>query len=106
MAFDHRAIALEGRERLRAKLSYTNAGFALAPPTFTLSELRQIYVAALGYPVSATNLQRVLLRRGVLEPTGEHRTHGRSGGRPGAVYRFRSRELEVTDPFAALRPPG
>jgi 8-oxo-dGTP diphosphatase len=106
MAFDHDAIALEGRERLRAKLSYTNAGFALAPRTFTLSELRGIYVAALGYPVSATNLQRVLLRRGVLEPTGERRSPGRSGGRPGAVYRFRSRELEVTDPFATLRPPG
>jgi ADP-ribose pyrophosphatase YjhB (NUDIX family) len=105
-AFDHEAIALEGRERLRAKLSYTNAGFALAPQTFTLSELRTIYVAALGYPVSATNLQRVLLRRGVLEPTGQRRSPGRTGGRPGAVYRFRSRELEVTDPFAALRPPG
>jgi ADP-ribose pyrophosphatase YjhB (NUDIX family) len=106
LAFDHEAIALEGRERLRAKLSYTNAGFALAPHTFTLSELQRIYVAALGYPVSATNLHRVLLRRGVLEPTGERRSPGRSGGRPGAVYRFRSRELEVTDPFATLRPPG
>jgi ADP-ribose pyrophosphatase YjhB (NUDIX family) len=106
MAFDHGAIALEGRERLRAKLSYTNAGFALAPETFTLSELRRIYVAALGYSVSATNLQRELLRRGVLEPTGEVRSPGRAGGRPGAVFRFRSRRLEVTDPFAALRPPG
>src|SRR3990172_241733 len=31
MAFDHGAIALTGRDRLRAKLSYTNLGFALAP---------------------------------------------------------------------------
>ena len=31
MAFDHEAIVLAGRERLRAKLSYTNIGFALAP---------------------------------------------------------------------------
>src|SRR4051794_24733787 len=106
MAFDHGTIALEGRERLRAKLSYTNACFALAPETFTLSQLRQIYVAALGYPVSATNLQRVLLRRGVLEPTGERRDPGRAGGRPAALFRFRSRRLEVTDPFAVLRPPS
>ena len=106
LAFDHRAITLAGRERLRAKLSYTNAGFALAPPRFTLSELREIYVAALGHGVSATNLQRVLLRRGVLEPTGERREPGRSGGRPAALYRFRSRRLEVTDQFAVLRPPG
>jgi ADP-ribose pyrophosphatase YjhB (NUDIX family) len=106
LAFDHRAITLAGRERLRAKLSYTNAGFALAPPVFTLSELRELYVAALGHEVSATNLQRVLLRRGVLEPTGKRRESGRTGGRPAALYRFRSRRLEITDQFAVLRPPG
>jgi len=59
-AFDHGAIVLAGRERLRAKLSYTNAGFALAPETFTISQLRDLYAAALGHDVSATNLQRVL----------------------------------------------
>jgi 8-oxo-dGTP diphosphatase len=105
MAFDHGAIALAGRERLRAKLSYTNIGFALAPPAFTVSELRGLYRAALGHDVSATNLQRVLLRRRVLEPTGEMRPSGRGGGRPAAVYRFAGAGLEVTDPFAVLRPP-
>jgi 8-oxo-dGTP diphosphatase len=47
----------------------------------------------------------VLERRGLLEATGERRTPGREGGRPAAVYRFASRDLEVTDPFAVLRPP-
>jgi 8-oxo-dGTP diphosphatase len=42
LAYDHRAIVLAGRDRLRAKLSYTNIGFALAPPVFTVSELREI----------------------------------------------------------------
>jgi ADP-ribose pyrophosphatase YjhB (NUDIX family) len=106
LAFDHDEIVLAGRERLRAKLSYTNIGFALAPPAFTISELRVIYQAALGHDVSATNLQRVLLRRRLLEPTGEARPPGRSGGRPAAMFRFRSGELEVTDQFAVLRPPG
>ena len=106
LAFDHEAITHAGRDRLRAKLSYTNIGFALAPETFTLSELRDIYAAALGHDVSATNLQRVLLRRRVLEPTGGTRTPGRAGGRPAAVYRFALDDLEVTDPFAVLRPPG
>ena len=105
-AFDHGALALAGRERLRAKLSYTNLGFALAPEAFTISELRDLYGAALGHDVSATNLQRVLLRRGVLVPTGGHRAPGRAGGRPAAVYRFSSTDLEITDPFAVLRPPG
>jgi ADP-ribose pyrophosphatase YjhB (NUDIX family) len=106
LAFDHRAITLAGRERLRAKLSYTNIGFALAPATFALSELRDIYAAALGHELSATNLQRVLVRRGVLEPTGRRREPGRAGGRPAALFRFSTPKLEVTDQFAVLRPPG
>jgi 8-oxo-dGTP diphosphatase len=105
MAFDHAEIVLAGRERLRAKLSYTNLGFALAPPTFTISELRELYAAALGHEVSATNLQRVLVRRELLEDTGERRPPGPHGGRPATVFRFRSRELAVTDQFAVLRPP-
>src|SRR6266511_1596493 len=105
-AFDHGEIALAGRERLRAKLSYTNLGFALAPPTFTLSELRELYTAALGHEVSATNLQRVLLRRELLEDTGERRASGPHGGRPATVFRFRERELAITDQFAVLRPPS
>ena len=105
MAFDHLAVVLAGRERLRAKLSYTNIGFALAPATFTIAELRRLYRAALGHDVSATNLQRVLLRRRLLEATGDMRPPGRAGGRPAAVYRFRTRDLEVTDQFAVLRPP-
>jgi hypothetical protein len=105
LAFDHEAIVLAGRERLRAKLSYTNIGFALAPAEFSISELSGIYSAALGYPVDPTNLRRVLERRGLLEATGERRAPGREGGRPAAVHRFASRDLEVTDPFAVLRPP-
>lgn len=106
LASDHESIVLAGRERLRAKLSYTNLGFALAPAEFTVSELRDLYAAALGHDVSATNLQRVLLRREVLEPTGRRRAPGPAGGRPGSLFRFRSGELEITDQFAVLRPPG
>jgi hypothetical protein len=106
LAFDHESIVLLGRERLRAKLSYTNVGFALAPQTFTLSQLRSVYAAALGHDVSATNLKRVLLRRGLLRPTGRRREPGRTGGRPAELFRFRAHRLEVTDQFAVLRPPA
>jgi ADP-ribose pyrophosphatase YjhB (NUDIX family) len=105
-AFDHGSMVGSALERLRAKLSYTNVAFALAPPTFSIAELREIYVAALGYEVTATNLQRVLLRRGVLEPTGEMAASGRAGGRPATLYRFVTSGLEVTDPFAVLKPPA
>jgi ADP-ribose pyrophosphatase YjhB (NUDIX family) len=103
---DERELVEAARARLRAKLSYTNVGFALAPETFTISELRDVYVAALGYDVSATNLQRVLLRRGVLEQVDGVRAPGRAGGRPASLFQFRERRLAITDEFAALRPPG
>lgn len=105
LSFDHKPIVHAGRERLRAKLSYTNIGYALAPETFTIADLRRLYVGALGHDVAATNLRRVLLRRGLLEPTGEQREPGREGGRPAALFRFRTRSLAITDQFAVLRPP-
>lgn len=106
MAFDHASIVRSGRRRLRSKLSYTNVGFALAPPEFTMSQLSGHYRAALGHDVAATNLRRVLLRRGQIEETGRSVPSGRSGGRPAALFRFRTRQMEVTDAFAVLRPPN
>jgi 8-oxo-dGTP diphosphatase len=105
LAFDHERIVLVGRDRLRAKLSYTNIGFALAPAEFTISELRDLYRAALAHDVSATNLQRVLVRRHLLVATGTRREPGPAGGRPAALYGFRTPALEITDQFAVLRPP-
>jgi len=103
-AFDHGSITESGRDRLRAKLSYTNIGFALAPATFTIAQLRDIYAAALGHPVSATNLQRVLTRRGVIEATPAAVRPTPMGGRPATLHRFAARTLIVTNPFPAFRP--
>lgn len=106
IAFDHVEIVTAAHDRLRAKLSYTNLGFALAAREFTISALRELYVAALGHAVSATNLQRVLTRRALLVPTGAVAPPGPAGGRPAALFRFADRTLRVTDAFAVLRPPG
>jgi ADP-ribose pyrophosphatase YjhB (NUDIX family) len=103
-AFDHGSIVESARERLRAKLSYTNIGFALAPETFTIAQLRDIYAASLGHPVSATNLQRILTRRGAIEATPATVRPAAAGGRPATLYRFAARTLVVTNPFAAFRP--
>ena len=105
-AFDHGSIIGSARERLRAKLSYTNIGFALAPATFTIAQLRDIYAASLGHPVSATNLQRILTRRGVIRPTSAQARPTPAGGRPATLYEFASRSLVITNPFAAFRPPA
>lgn len=106
MAFDHASVVRSGHRRLRAKLGYTNVGFALAPPEFTMSQLSGYYRSALGHDVASTNLRRVLLRRGQIEETGSSVPPGRSGGRPAALFRFRDRNLQITDEFAVLRPPN
>lgn len=103
-AFDHAEVIADGVRRLRAKLSYTNIAFALAPAEFTMSELRSMYAAALDRDVAVTNLQRILVRRGQLEATGEQRSPLRGGGRPAGLFRFTGSRLQVTDPFATLRP--
>jgi 8-oxo-dGTP diphosphatase len=104
-AFDHHFFIEAAVARLRAKLSYTNIGFALAPQEFTISELREIFSAALGYEIDSTNLARVLTRRHVIAATDRTAPSGQAGGRPATVYRFISHDLTVTDPFAVLRPP-
>jgi len=104
MAFDHGSIVGSAVERLRSKLSYSNIAFALAPQEFTVAQLRDIYAAALGREISATNLQRVLQRRGQLTPAGRTATPGSHGGRPAALFRFAHHQLQITDPFAVLRP--
>ncbi|GED98233.1 NUDIX hydrolase [Gordonia crocea] len=101
---DHAAIVAAARHRLAGKLSYTNIAFALAPDEFPMSELSEIYGAALGYPVDTTNLLRILSRRAVITATGGVR-RTRGGGRPPALYRFTESSLRVTDEFATLRPP-
>ncbi len=106
LAFDHQPIVLAARERLRAKLAVH--GTSLRTRTgdvFTVSELRDLYLAALGHDVSATNLRRILLRRGLLQTTGLQRDPGPEGGRPAALFRFSTRALAITDQFAVLRPP-
>lgn len=105
-AFDHDLFIRAAVDRLRAKLSYTNIGFGLAPAEFTVQTLRTVVSAALGYEVTATNLTRVMVRRRMIEPSGGVVGPGARGGRPAAVYRFTHRSLTVTDPFAVLRPPN
>ena len=102
---DHADIIAAAQHRLVSKLGYTNLGFALSPSEFTISELRAIYEAALHYRVDATNLQRTLQRRHVIEATGATTTPGAEGGRPARLFRFVHTRCEVTDASAMLRPP-
>ena len=102
IAFGHADAVHRAHERLRGKLSYSNAAFALAPERFTLRELAEVYEAVLGYAVDATHLRRLLERDHLIAPTGGRRS---TGGRPAEEFAFSDRELVVSRPLAAFRAP-
>ena len=62
-------------------------------PSFTIAELRRVYATALDHDVDPTNLQRILTRRGMLEPTGTTAASGpdrRPAGRDVPVHHRRA----------------
>jgi 8-oxo-dGTP diphosphatase len=74
--------------RLRAKLGYTTIAFHLLPPSFSLSELQQVYEAVLDRALDKRNFRRRIHAAGVLEATGDTRRDG--SHRPAHLYRFRA----------------
>jgi len=103
MAFDHGRWSSTPYPARRQDF-YTNIGFALTPREFALSTLRDIYSAALGHQVDATNLQRVLERRNVSPAPAPRRGPDAAVASCGAV-RFNESRYRVTDELRRLRPP-
>lgn len=92
LGFDHNDIVTYAHERLAAKLSYTNAVFALMPRLFTLSQLQVAYEAVLGKKLDKRNFRKKFLSLGLIQPTSEFHMEG--AHRPARMYKFNSQELE------------
>jgi 8-oxo-dGTP diphosphatase len=87
LAYDHRAIIEYAHDRLKAKLSYTNASFALLPPLFTLSQLQSVYEAVLVQPLDKRNFRKKFLSLDLIEETDQMLREG--AHRPARLYRFK-----------------
>jgi 8-oxo-dGTP diphosphatase len=85
LAFDHRKIIDYARQRLRNKLDYTNVGFELLPPKFTLTELQLVHEAILAEILDKRNFRRKITQRGIVKPVDEWIETGR---KPAQLYRF------------------
>ena len=88
---DHRRILATALARLRAKIRNRPLVFELLPPVFTLFELQKTVEAILGPHLHKQNFRRLVEGTGLVEPTGEVRTH--TGGRPAKLFRFRREVL-------------
>jgi 8-oxo-dGTP diphosphatase len=92
LAYDHGDIIRYAHERLRSKLTYTNAAFALLPQAFTLSELQSAYEAVFGREFDKRNFRKKYLSLDLIEETGKMKQQG--AHRPARLYRFCKQELE------------
>jgi 8-oxo-dGTP diphosphatase len=90
LAFDNNRVIQLARDRVGAKLDYTNIAFGLLPERFTLRDLQMTYEAILDRPLDRRNFRKRMLSAGIIEPTSEHRREG--AHRPAQLFRFASRE--------------
>jgi 8-oxo-dGTP diphosphatase len=88
LAYDHDQVARLARERLRAKLHYTNIVYSLLPREFTLGELQQVYEAILRRTLDRRNFRKKILASGLLEPLSKMR---KGAHRPALLYAFKKR---------------
>ncbi len=92
MKHDHRRIAATALARLRSKIKYRPVIFELMAPAFTLTDLQATVEAISGRHLHKQNFRRLVEGAELVEPTG--RTTTETGGRPAALFRFRSQILE------------
>lgn len=87
LARNHREMLAIAMSWLRAKIKYRPVIFDLMPDEFTLYELQRSVEAILGPHLHKQNFRRLVETMGLVEPTGELKTH--TGGRPAKLFRFR-----------------
>ncbi|RKN26192.1 NUDIX hydrolase [Micromonospora musae] len=96
LAFDHGQILTDGLERAREKLERSAIATAFCGPTFTISELQDVYEAVWGVPLDPRNFYRkVQSVEGFIVPAGP--TRKTEGGRPARLFR--------PGPRTTLHPP-
>jgi hypothetical protein len=100
LAHEQRRILAAALGRLRAKIKYRPVVFELMPPDFTLFELQRTVEAILGPHLHKQNFRRLVENMGLVEPTGDVKTH--TGGRPAKLFRFR-RDVLLERPAPGVR---
>lgn len=93
LAYDHEKIIAYARERLGAKLTYTNAAMGLLAPKFTLSHLQTAYEAVMGRQLDKRNFRKKFLSLGLIHETPD--TWREGAHRPAKLYAFNNESLEV-----------
>ena len=92
LAYDHVNIIAYARERLIAKLTYTNAVSAFLEKRFTLTQLQSAYEIIFGREFDKRNFRKKFLSLNLIHETDELWRDG--AHRPAKLYQFNSQTLE------------
>lgn len=95
LPFDHNRIVELALARLRGKASYSSLPAFLLPPTFTLSQLQDVYERVLGHALDKSSFRRKIESQGVITPVEQMVRGGRH--RPAQLYRLSDRHLAEFD---------
>lgn len=94
LAYDHDQVGRLARQRLRAKLQYTNIVYNLLPSEFTLGELQEVYETILQRRLDRRNFRKHILALGLLKQLRKKR---RGTHRPAALYAFMKRRPMIIE---------
>ncbi len=93
LAFDHRFVIEQARERLKQKALYSIVPAYALPEKFTLPELQRIHEILIGKPLQKKSFRRRIEQAELLLDTGLKR---QEGGRPATLYKMRARSGRFT----------
>jgi 8-oxo-dGTP diphosphatase len=99
LPFDHLEILRTAVERVRSKTAYSSLPVHLMPPTFTLTELQQVYEQVLGTALDKRTFRRRIDELNLVEPAPGVRVAG-AAHRPAQAFRVRrrfGRELALSE---------
>lgn len=92
LAYDHASIIKYAKERLIAKMAYTNSAFAFLNRKFTLTQLQTVYEIVFGREFDKRNFRKKFLSLNLIHETNELWRDG--AHRPAKLYEFNSSKLE------------
>ena len=95
LAYDHANIIKYAKERLIAKMTYTNSAFAFLDRRFTLTQLQTVYEIVFGREFDKRNFRKKFLSLNLIHETNELWRDG--AHRPAKLYEFNSSKLENLD---------
>lgn len=95
LAYDHANIIKYAKERLIAKMTYTNSAFAFLDRRFTLTQLQTVYEIVFGREFDKRNFRKKFLSLNLIHETNELWRDG--AHRPAKLYEFNSSKLKNLD---------